>query len=383
MGFSLTRFPETQFGGGILDDLGSRSRDLGSGRPVLVIADGFLAQSGVTDRIAGLLDKSGLSSATFSDFGGEPKADHIRAASARARDIGAGLVIGIGGGSALDITKVVGCCAVSDADPLHYALAANPLPSAPLPKIMIPTTAGTGSEVNGTSIFSNPDGKKVWVYGPEAKADLVLLDPELTQSLPAALTAWCGLDAFVHAFEAATNRWAHTGAKLYAHQALRLITGALTRAVASPEDMQARGDMILASCYAGYAIENCGTAIAHNISHALAGLAPVHHGLATALAFERTLPWLVEADTPELKEAAQACGLPDAADLPAFVTGMMDATGIKRKLPAGFDAFTGIDLAREMLAEENRPMRDATIRDITEGDIARIADDIMTIRVTA
>ncbi len=100
------------------------------------------------------------------------------------------------------------------------------------------------------------------------------------------------------------------------------------------------------------AIDNCGTAIAHNISHALAGLAPVHHGLATALGFEATLPWLAEADTNDLTAAAKACGLESAEALPAFVSDWMDRCGIVRALPTAFMPFAATDLAREMRARK-------------------------------
>src|SRR5690606_6367029 len=138
-------------------------------------------------------------------------------------------------------------------------------------------------------------------------------------TLPASLTAWCGMDAFIHAFEASTNRNAHAAAKLFGHEAMRLVAANLTKAVKTPEDLEARGKVLLGSCYAGIAIDNCGTAIAHNISHAMAGLASVHHGLATALGFEVSLGWLVEAYTPDLNEAARALGLDNAAELPDFV----------------------------------------------------------------
>merc|ERR1712217_368642 len=104
---------------------------------------------------------------------------------------------------------------------MRYAQCAVPLPANPLPKILIPTTAGTGSESSATNIFTNPEGRKVWIWGPETKPDLVLLDPALTVSLPPNVTACCGMDAFVHAFEAATNRNAHHGCSLYALESLR------------------------------------------------------------------------------------------------------------------------------------------------------------------
>jgi alcohol dehydrogenase class IV len=260
---------------------------------------------------------------------------------------------------------------------MHYALAANPLPRNPLRKNMVPTTAGTGSETSATNIFTGEAGKKLWIWGAESKADLVILDPGLTVSLPANLTAWCGMDAFIHAFEASTNRNTHTAAKLFGHEAMRLIAENLETAVKERGNLEARGHVLLGSCYAGVAIDNCGTAIAHNVSHALAGLAPIHHGHATALGFEATIAWLVEQPTEDLVEAAWACDLADASELPAFVSGLMDACAIERRLPAAFAAFSTDDLAREMLAPENQPMRRSTIRDVSEADIAIFADRIM------
>ncbi len=210
----------------------------------------------------------------------------------------------------------------------------------------------------------------------------MLLDPVLTTTLPAHLTAWCGLDAFIHAFEAATNRNTHRGAQFYAHEALRLLTASLETAVREPGNLQARADVLLGSCYAGIAIDNCGTAIAHNISHALAGLAPIHHGLATALGFEATLDWLVDADTAELEAAARACGVSRASDLPDFVSRLMDRCGLVRALPAAFEAFKTGDLAAEMKAPENQPMRRSTIRPINDADIDHFAATIMALPKT-
>lgn len=375
--FSISAIPDIRFGDGALAGLPAAVKSFDGVGAVLLVIDAFLAQSGLADKISGELAEAGIKTKVFSHFSGEPKIAHLHAAIAIAD--GADMVIGVGGGSALDIAKIVACCAASGEDPMHYALAANPLPKAPLKKIMVPTTAGTGSETSATNIFAGAEGKKLWIWGPETKADLVILDPALTKTLPANLTAWCGFDAFIHAFEAATNRNTHRGGQFYAHQALRLLTDALETAVKQPDDIAARGDVLLGSCFGGIAIDNCGTAIAHNVSHALAGLAPVHHGLATALGFEATLPWLVEANTPELNAAARACGLADASELPAFVSDWMDRCGITRSLPAAFKPFDEADLAREMRAPENQPMRRSTIRDVTDADIDRFAAAVMAL----
>lgn len=376
MQFSTSFVPEIRFAAGLIDTIGSAARSLGASCAAVVI-DSFLVTSGLGNRVLAALEAEGVTAVLFSDFAGEPKLAHVRAATAAVTD--SDLVIGIGGGSALDIAKIAACCAASGEDAMFYALAANPLPKNPLKKILVPTTAGTGSETSATNIFAGPEGKKLWIWGAETKADLVLLDPALTVSLPAALTAWCGLDAFIHAFEAATNRNAHAGGKFYAHEALRLLTGSLETAVREPGNIEARGAVLLGSCYAGIAIDNCGTAVAHNISHALAGLGAIHHGLATALGFEATLAWLVEADTADLNAAAQACGLTDATQLPAFVSAWMDRCGIARRLPPAFTSVTAEELAAEMRAPENQPMRRSTIRTIEDADIDRFAAAIIAL----
>lgn len=377
MTFTLSPVPEIRFGNGAVDTIAATAASFGSISRVLVVIDAFLAQSDLGPKIAVAFADQGFEVALFSDFSGEPKLKHLQAAAVAGK--GAELVIGIGGGSALDIAKITACTVASGEDPMHYALAANPLPATPLKKIMVPTTAGTGSETSATNIFSGPEGKKLWIWGAETKADIVILDPVLTVSLPANLTAWCGLDAFIHAFEASTNRNSHAGARIYGHQALRLVTANLQAAVHRPDDLAARGEVLLGSCLAGIAIDNCGTAIAHNISHALAGLAPVHHGLATTLGFEATLGWLAAAGTPELEAAAHACGLGSAAELPDFFGAFMDRCGVRRSLPKAFAEFTADDLAREMRAVENQPMRRSTIRDVSDADIDQFAAALMAL----
>lgn len=377
MQFTTSFIPEIRFAPGAVDTIAASAAAFGSIHRAAVIMDGFLAASGLSDRLVAALKAEGIEASVYSGFSGEPKLAHVEAATEAAR--GADLVIGVGGGSALDIAKVAACAAASGENPMHYALAANPLPKNPLKKILVPTTAGTGSETSATCIFAGPDGKKLWVWGAETKADLVILDPALTVSLPANLTAWCGLDAFVHAFEASTNRNTHAGGQFYGHQAMKLLGGNLETAIREPANLEARGAVLLGSCYAGVAIDNCGTAIAHNISHALAGLGPVHHGLATALGFEQTLPWLVEAGTADLEGAAHACGLGSAAELPAFIRAWMDRCGFSRSLPAAFASFTAADLAREMKAPENQPMRRSTIREASDADIDRMAADMMAL----
>jgi len=206
-----------------------------------------------------------------------------------------------------------------------------------------------------------------------------VLDPELTLSLPAGLTAWTGLDAFVHALESCTNRKATAGNSPTAHQALGLIAAALETAVKEPGNLAARGDLLVGSALAGISIDNCGTAVAHNISHALAGLAPIHHGLATALGLEVTLAWSVERDDGSFDAAARACGLAGADELPGWYGELMTRCGVARKLPKAFKRIAATDLAAKMRAPQNQPMRLATARKVADADIDRFAAAVMAL----
>jgi alcohol dehydrogenase class IV len=372
--FSLNAVPEIHFGPGRARALaGDVAAIAPGGTKILLIADGALVSLGLVAPILASLEESGAAVAVYSDIAGEPKATQIDAAAEGARRLGADAVVCIGGGSALDIGKVAAAIAPSKADAMHYALAANPLPAKGIPAICVPTTAGTGSELSATNVFANAAGKKLWIWGQETKPKRVVLDPELTLSLPPQLTAWTGLDAFVHALECCTNRNATAGNSPTAWKALALIAGALETAVKEPRNVAARGGLLLGSAFAGIGIDNCGTAVAHNISHALAGLAPVHHGLATALGLEATLAWSVESDDGKFNAAAKACGLAGADALPGWYSALMDRCGVQRRLPEAFKAVDAATLAAEMRAPENQPMRRSTARDVSDADIDRFA----------
>ena len=379
MPVSMTRLPPFTLGAGARSSLQEVLKQHGQDGALLCVIDAFWAETEIFHRLRAGLEDSGLSVHQYSGFTGEPKAADIRKACDIARSGGVTRIVGLGGGTALDSAKLISACAATGKDPEHYALGRNPLPCDPLPTVLIPTTAGTGSEANGNSIFSNDAGKKLWAFSFDMKATHALLDPDLTASLPPQVAAWSGMDALVHAFEAATNRLSHPVAQPFALRALGLIHGALERAVTKPSDEEARTDLLLGSFYAGYAIENCGTSVAHNVSHALAGLAPVHHGLATALAFERTLPFVLSAGTDAMDKAAKACGASGIADLPGRISALMDRLGIARALPDAFAGFSAADLAHEMRTEENAPMRNACRPDMTDHVVERIAEDTMTL----
>ena len=364
--FTAPPMPEILVGAGALDALGAR---LGPGRALLV-ADPAMVALGVAGRVAAQIGGA----CVFDAFSPEPKAAEIAAAAAAAR--GCAAVVGLVGGSAIDVAKLAAACGLSGADPEAYAGGAA-TPPGRLPLVAVPTTAGAGSEATATAVFAARCGTKTWAWGAALRPDLAILDPALAVTLPPRLTAWCGMDALVHAFEAATGRAASPASRSRAHEALRLIARALPRAVADGTDADARRDMAWAACLAGAAIDAGGTGAAHMASHALGSLGPVHHGLATALAFEAVAPWLWAARDAAMAEAAAALGAGD--DLPAWLSAFMDRCGVARRLPPAFAATPPAALVAAMQAPQNRPMRDNAPRATSDDDLAALAGVLLAL----
>jgi alcohol dehydrogenase class IV len=379
--FSLKRIPEVHFGAGRARAIAADAAAVGdAGKPVAVVVDAALVELGVAAPIVATLEDAGAAVAVFSDIAGEPKQKHVEAATEFVRRNDAGLVVCLGGGSAMDVGKVAATVASTGDGPAAFAMDGKALPTRSIPKICVPTTAGTGSELSSANIFTSESGKKVWVWGAETKPDRVILDPELTTTLPPHLTAWTGMDAFAHALESCTNVHRHAANDLYAHRALSLIAGALETAVKEPRNLAARGRMLLGSAYAGIAIDNCSAGMAHNISHALAAVAPVHHGLATALGLEVVLGWQVAADGGAFAAAAEACGAPrEALGLAPWYGDFLTRCGVERRLPGAFRTASAADLAAEMRADETQYMRRSSAREVTDTDIDRFAEAVMAL----
>jgi len=375
--FSLRPVPEVHFGAGRVAAIAEDAAALNpGGDPIVLVADAALKELGITDKVNGPLREAGAAVEVFIASAREPKEEDVEAATDFVRSRRAGLVIAFGGGSAMDIGKMAAAVARTDKSAAAFAMEGDPLPADRVPKICIPTTAGTGSELSSTNIFTAANGKKVWIWGSETKPERVILDPRLTITLPPHLTAWTGLDAFVHALESCTNVHRHAANDLYAHHALGLITGALETAVAEPGNIEARGAMLLGSAYAGMAIDNCSAGMAHNISHSLAALAPINHGLATALGLEAVLGWQAERDDGPFAAAA-ACGLSSADELAPWYSGFLDRLGIERRLPGSFAGLGTADLAREMFADETSYMRLSSRRTVADSDLEGFAARVM------
>lgn len=297
------------FGEGRLDKIGRDvARLAGQGAAVVIVSDPMLAQVGLVGRAEAAIAAEGHTVSSYTSIRSDPLASSIEEIVALARRTGAGCIVALGGGSSMDAAKLAAALAVDGDSPETYALGVARLPKKGLPKIAVPTTAGTGSEVTRTSVFSTSE-RKLWAWGNELLFDLALLDPTTTTGMPAHLTAATGVDASVHAIEAATNRRRNPVSSAIALGAVRTLRRWLGVAVTQPENLEARGEVQVAATMAGIAFDPTGLGVAHAIGHALGITAGVHHGRAVGLALNATMENAARVSPGAYAAVAEALGV--------------------------------------------------------------------------
>lgn len=278
MRFEFTTAQRILFGPGVLQEAAPLAATLG--RSALLVtgrdfarAYGFIAS----------LSQQGVIVTGFPVIG-EPTVDTIRQGVEAAQQSDCALVIGFGGGSALDTAKAVAALMTNGGDLLDYVevIGKNqPLTRTSLPTIAIPTTAGTGAEVTRNAVIGFPEHQiKVSLRGPTLLPSIALIDPELTRSLPPVVTAYTGLDALTQLIEAYTSQRANPLTDALCREGIQRAARALQRACENGEDMEAREDMALASLFSGIALTNAGLGVVHGIASPLGGLFPIPHGAA-------------------------------------------------------------------------------------------------------
>lgn len=297
--------------------LAEEARALGWRKP-LIVTDAGVRAAGVLDRALEGLE--GWPLAIFDGTPGNPTEAAVRAAWQCWQDAGCDGLIAIGGGSSIDLAKGLALMATHDGPLQHYATieggSARIGPRA-LPMIAVPTTAGTGSEVARGSLLITDDGRKLGFHSWHLLPRVALCDPELTQALPAGLTAATGMDALAHCLETFMSAAFNPVADGIALEGLRRGWGAIERAVHQGEDLDARLQMMCASSMGAMAFQK-GLGCVHSLSHAIGGLHPrAHHGTLNAV----FLPAVLRFNAPhasmqaedKLARLAQAMGVTDAA----------------------------------------------------------------------
>ncbi len=305
--FVLRMTPHVRFGRGAIKYAADGVKELG-GKRVLVVSDRGVQKAGITDRLVDILRGGGLDVFVFSDVVPEPPVYVGDNAADMAKEVGADVIVGIGGGSAMDVAKAVAVLVTNGGKVEDYQ-GVNKVPSRGLPKIVIPTTAGTGSEVTWTAVFSNPEKKtKGGVNSPYLYPELAILDPELTLSLPPLITASTGLDAFTHAIESYIGKAATTITKMFSISAMELIYNNIVKAVQSPDNIEARENMLYGSFLAGVALSNAGVGAVHAMAYPLGAVYNIPHGAANSILLPYVMDFNKDVCVGEFRDIAYVMG---------------------------------------------------------------------------
>lgn len=324
---------------------------------VLIVTDPGFLRTGLVETPRASLERQGMQVATYSDVMADPPEAVVQAAAAFARQHGSELVIGLGGGSSMDVAKLVAVLAGSE-QPLAEMYGIGKVSGKRLPLVQIPTTAGTGSEVTNIAIVTTGETTKLGVVSPQLYADLALLDANLTLGLPPVVTAATGIDAMVHAIEAYTSRHKKNPlSDMLARQALSLLSANLVKACENGHDLDARQAMLLGACLAGQAFSNAPVAAVHALAYPIGGIFHVAHGLSNSLVLPHVLRFNLPAATGHYAELAgivvpHASGSEEAR-AQALIVAMQQIAKI-----------TGVETTLQQVG-------------IKEHDLDRLADDAM------
>ncbi|PWC39773.1 iron-containing alcohol dehydrogenase [Azospirillum sp. TSO35-2] len=359
----LLRPPRVVFGAGTAPEAGRWARERGFTR-ILVVADAFNAAR--VDRLA--LDGAVT---VFADIKPEPDVPNLEALLAVAERVEPQLVIGFGGGSAMDLAKLAAVLPGSG-QTIRDVVGPEKVAAKRAALVQVPTTAGTGSEVGTRALVTDPATmSKLAVQSVHTLADLAVVDPDLTLSVPAAVTAATGVDALAHCVEAYTNRKAHPLVDLYALEGIRLVGRFLPRAIADGNDREARAGLSLASFYGGVCLGPVNTAAGHAVAYPLGTRHHIPHGAANALIFPHVLAFNAPAVPEKTAAVLQALGLPASSDPAAvFEAAYRWCLGLGCTMRLSEFGVPEADLAR--MAEEAHAIRrllDNNPRDLGREDI--------------
>ncbi len=343
----------------------------------LIVTDAILVKSGTVD--LALAQLGGRRYGLFDQVKPEPEISIVEDCTRAYREGGHDGLIGVGGGSAIDIAKGVAAFA-SHEGPLAELFGVDLVRRKGPPLIAIPTTAGTGSEVTNVAIFSDKQAQlKKGIVSDYLLPDVALVSPLMTLTCPRSVTAASGVDALVHAIESYLSVNASPITDAIALGAIKLIVKALPKAYANPSNLQAREDMATASLMAGMAFGNAGVGAVHALAYPLGGRFNIAHGVSNALLLPYVMEWNKLACVERMRDIADAMGVrvahlsdKDAADL--AVKAMADLCAAV-EIPSGLRSFNVPEDAIPAMAEEaskiDRLMRNNP-RKLTAADIEKI-----------
>lgn len=288
----------------------------GLGPRALVISDPGIAKAGILDRILTLLHDAAVAAEPYPQVEPNPSVETVLAAHDLFRRTRAAFVVGVGGGSAMDVAKVVAILATHGGT-VHNYEGIGKIPGPGVPCVAVPTTAGTGSEVTTFTVITDRARRvKMTIGSPHLVPQIALCDPALTLTMPAAITAATGMDALTHAIESYVNTAHNPIAATLALEAMRLIGRSLRTAFSNGSNLRARTEMLLASTMAAMAFARTRLGNVHAMSHPLGAFFDIPHGVANAVLLPTVMAWNLIACYDTYPQIAEALGVPTAGRAP-------------------------------------------------------------------
>lgn len=299
--------PRIIMGAGCLSQITAEIKRL-QGKKVFIVTDPGLVEVGIAGRIEQILDNDGIAFERFDKVSPDPNLDVAHDAAEALRASGAPVVIGLGGGSAIDIAKIAALM-VENKGSLHDYFGVDLVPEAGRKTLIVPTTAGTGSEVTPIVILSDEAEKlKKGVVSPYLFPTVALLDPELTLGLPPTVTAATGMDALIHAVEAFTSKNAYPMTDMLAREAIVLISDNIRTAFANGQNLDARSRMLEGSLLAGMAFANAGVTAVHAFAYPIGAEFHIPHGVANSIMLAPVMAFNMLGNLDKFAEMAELLG---------------------------------------------------------------------------
>ncbi len=350
------------FGCGSVHSVGEECAKYGT-TALVVTGKSSAAKTGMLDKVSASLKEVGVLPVIFAEVEQDPSVTTVNKGVAFARQKGCDVIVALGGGSPLDAAKAISLLLTNEGEIQDYE-GFKPHKQG-MPLVAVPTTAGTASEVTRFTVITDTERKlKMLVGGDGIIPKVALLDPELTITMPAGVTAATGMDALTHAIEAYISRRAMPLTDIHAIKAIELIGGNLIKAVTDPENIVAREAMLLGQLHAGFAFSNSSVALVHSMSRPLGANFSIPHGKANAMLLPAVMDYNRLACPEKLKDVASALG--------------EDTEGLSPRE----GALVGVESLFKIFSETGLP---ATLTEygVTEKDLTALAEDAIASGSTA
>jgi len=367
--FTLIQPAKVRFGSGCFADTSAEAAALGS-RALVVCGRTAMRRSGNLQQLLDSLSSARVASFVFDRVDHDPTCDMVDEGAALAHRESCDMVIGLGGGSSLDAAKAIAIMAPHEGATEEYHDRQRGFTEPPLPFIAIPTTAGSGAEVTGNAVLTNATTRaKKSLRGQGMGAAVALVDPELTLSMPASLTAHTGMDAFTQAVECYLSRAAQPVSDALSIRPAGLLYANLPKAFEDGQALQHREPVMLGSLLAGLAFANAGLGAVHGLAHPIGSWADLPHGLTCAILLPHVLEFNYPACKGRLQDLAEAMGLGGGSDVVEAVRGLNERLGIP-------ETFRDTPCSEELLPRILRDCRSNSMRnnprEMSDEDILNI-----------